>query len=353
MRNRLSQFDGLRFYAITLIMASHTGAFHLVVGGTMVSLFFVLSGFFSAKPFPGATSNDFSRPLNWLVFYIRRSVRILPVFWLVSLVMLITRTFKGKEQGFDVFWKNVTLVEADGHFWYVQNQMIIYLLEPLIFLIIALIGKIIKTEKENTICGFIMIVMGIFLESFLPGQPQFFLKGNNSGQYIRIGLFCIGVGFGLIARDFKKRGTEDTLEKLYLDFIEFLLLFLGAFTAGYYLVRFGFVETEIMVGWGYPALCGLACGVLLMLLMVNSGGLIAKVLSLHPLQAVGEASYSIFLVQSVLIRVLNINSPERKWVIACIASAGIGYMSYHLFEKPLSDTVDLMLKRWINVRKNG
>ena len=350
MKRRVLQFDGLRFYAITLIMASHSGAFHLLVGGTMVSLFFVLSGFFSARPFPGAQTTDFSKPLNWLLFYVRRAVRILPVFWLVSLVMFITGSFKGKEQGLDVFLKNVTLVEANGHFWYVQNQMAIYLLEPLIFLLITLIGQKLNEKWRNTICMIILIIAGILFEAILPGQPRLFLKGNGTGQYLRVGLFCIGAGFGMIARDLGKWRPDSPLEKLYLDFVELLLLFLGAFTAGYYLKKLGIVDRDILLGWKYPAPVALACGVLLLLLMINSEGLIAKFFSLRPIRAVGEASYSIFLVQSVLIRLLAISDPERKWLIASIASAGIGYMSYHLFEKPLSDTVDRALKRRVNAR---
>ena len=154
----------------------------------------------------------------------------------------------------------------------------------------------------------------------------------------------------MIARDLGKWRPDSPLEKLYLDFVELLLLFLGAFTAGYYLKKLGIVDRDILLGWKYPAPVALACGVLLLLLMINSEGLIAKFFSLRPIRAVGEASYSIFLVQSVLIRLLAISDPERKWLIASIASAGIGYMSYHLFEKPLSDTVDRALKRRVNAR---
>ena len=48
---RLNQFDGLRFLASMTVVASHTAALGLYgQGGVMVSLFFVLSGFFMAMP---------------------------------------------------------------------------------------------------------------------------------------------------------------------------------------------------------------------------------------------------------------------------------------------------------------
>ena len=323
-----------------MIMASHSGAFHMLVGGTMVCLFLVLGGFFAARPYQDAVSPDFSKPGNWFTFYIRRAARILPAFWLVSFVVFLTGTFKRKEQGFHVFFNNITMREANGHFWYVQTQCIIYLLEPLIFLMIGLIWNRLKTKYRNTVCGIIMIVSGVFLEHILPELSMFTIRGNNRDQYLRIGLFCIGIGYGFIARDLGGITLTSLPAKLAADFMELLLLLMGMFTAGYYLVKAGIFKKEIYVGWRYPVVCGLIAGILLLLLLINSEGLVSHLLSLPPIQAVGEASYCVFLVQSVIIRLLKLKDPERKWLIACIASAGIGYMSYHLFETPVSSTVD-------------
>ena len=48
---RIKQIDGLRFWACMVILADHCRVLGLrYQGGIMVSLFFVLSGFFIAKP---------------------------------------------------------------------------------------------------------------------------------------------------------------------------------------------------------------------------------------------------------------------------------------------------------------
>ena len=48
---RIKQIDGLRFWACMVILADHCRVLGLrYQGGIMVSLFFVLSGFFIANP---------------------------------------------------------------------------------------------------------------------------------------------------------------------------------------------------------------------------------------------------------------------------------------------------------------
>ena len=46
---RVKALDGLRFWAITLVVASHSG--FLSQGGLGNNIFFVLSGFFAMNPF--------------------------------------------------------------------------------------------------------------------------------------------------------------------------------------------------------------------------------------------------------------------------------------------------------------
>lgn len=343
MKKRLDMYDGLRLYAIYLIMASHSGAFHLTVGGTMVALFFTLSGFFAARP-QSDKLVDFRKPEQWITFYIKRAARILPVFWLVSFFMLLTGTFKGG-QGLGVFLKNISLLEADGHFWYVQNQAVIYLLEPFILLAIFLINENVKMRKPNLVFGCALIAAGIALGKILPKIPALMVMGNGKKQTLRIGIFCIGMGAGFIAKELKEVRIKSRQMSIAADVVEFGLLIMGAFTAGYYLVKFGLTDREVQVGWQYPEICAILAGVLILLLYVNSEGTVAKILSLRFFREIGAASYCVFLVQSVFVRTIHVASREKLWIIVCLASSGIGYMSYHLFETPLNQAVSRWLKK--------
>ncbi len=169
--------------------------------------------------------------------------------------------------------------------------------------------------------------------------------GNNSEQYLRVGLFCIGIGFGLIAKDLLRLSIKNPVLMGTADLTAFLLLSAGALTASFYLNRFGIVDYQLLVGWSYPAVCCLLSGVLFLLLIVNDNGIISRILSIPVFQAIGEASLTIYLVQTFLIRAVNIKSPVRKWIIVCIASAGIGYMSYNLLEKQIYKFLNERIKK--------
>ena len=86
-------------------------------------------------------------------------------------------------------------------------------------------------------------------------------------------------------------------------------------------------------------------GALLLLLLINRDGLIARVLSFPPIRAIGEASFTVYLVQSFLNRQLSVSPAEAKWLVSVIASSGIGYMSYNLFEKPFYTRIKDKLAR--------
>ena len=88
---RMKQIDGLRFWACMVILADHCRVLGLrYQGGIMVSLFFVLSGFFIAKPLKQDGEEQFLSLKGWRSFYLMRIVRIVPLFlYLCSLKILL------------------------------------------------------------------------------------------------------------------------------------------------------------------------------------------------------------------------------------------------------------------------
>lgn len=70
--NRWNQFDGLRYIASLIIVASHTGALGLTgQGGLMVVLFFVLSGYFFSKPMLLNGEEKYGQLTGWLDFILQ------------------------------------------------------------------------------------------------------------------------------------------------------------------------------------------------------------------------------------------------------------------------------------------
>lgn len=120
-KTRFPALDGIRALAITLVFADHYGGGSH--GGTIlrvinavrergwvgVDLFFVLSGFLITGILydTSADSRYFSR------FYIRRSLRILPVFYVVlALLLLLTPIFH-----YEWHWMQLTFVFYVGNFF--------------------------------------------------------------------------------------------------------------------------------------------------------------------------------------------------------------------------------------------
>ena len=91
---RLTQLDGLRGLAILGVLVNHFGQFQgaLQCGWAGVSLFFVLSGFLITrillhqKKLIVENKNTFWQSIS--IFYIRRALRIFPLYYLIVLLMI-------------------------------------------------------------------------------------------------------------------------------------------------------------------------------------------------------------------------------------------------------------------------
>src|SRR5689334_3703390 len=99
MQDRIKYLDGIRAIAVLAVVTIHYGGFGLRSLGDIgnaivdhgkygVTIFFVLSAYSLCL------SLAHHRP-NWTDFYIRRLFRIAPLYWLVCLVVVLLRLWKG------------------------------------------------------------------------------------------------------------------------------------------------------------------------------------------------------------------------------------------------------------------
>ncbi len=340
MRKRFEQFDGLRMYAILLIIASHAKAWNLNVGSAMVALFFTLGGFFTARPFASDHKelSSLTRPVNWLVYYIHRAARLIPAYYLVLAVTWYLRLFKGKQQGFPVLLDNLLFRNVNGHFWYVQNLALITLFVPLLLLLGYFIKKLLGSKSWiNLLLGCFYILLGLGLHYYFRYVSKFYLLGNTVHQYLRIGLFCIGIGFGYLVKHLNGFTLNKWWQRETVDIIILALLVAAAASTSNHLIALGIISKPLNIGAKYPAVCALVFGMLFLLLSINGDSLLSRLMGSRIPQAVGEASYTIYLVQSIILRCIKVSGgPGKKWLLASIISICIGYACYHLFEKPIN-----------------
>jgi len=147
----MPQLDGLRFFAVMAVVVAHNWDPSLGpsildrvnLGGLGVGLFFVLSGFLitgillQGRPGGPASGN---RPRFMKQFYVRRFLRIFPIYYLV----LIGITILGSERSVVMpwlftyttniyIWDHLTFLRF-SHFWTLAVEEQFYLFWPLLLL---------------------------------------------------------------------------------------------------------------------------------------------------------------------------------------------------------------------------
>lgn len=182
----IPNLDVLRAFAVILVLIEHwlpqDSIAHFLPNGVMgVTLFFVLSGYLitqillsSRKKF---NSNEDSPWFTFKSFYIRRALRIFPIYYL-ALVILLIFNFQDIRNYFTwflfyggniYFYKEQISTSGIAHLWTLAVEEQFYLIYPFIILLIP------KRYILRTIYFFIF--MGIFSRVF------FLIFGKYTGYF--------------------------------------------------------------------------------------------------------------------------------------------------------------------------
>jgi peptidoglycan/LPS O-acetylase OafA/YrhL len=148
-RGYMSQLDSLRFFAVLGVMVLHfwrprpeIWILRLNWGELGVRLFFVLSGFLITGILLGCRELAERQPERRLFlvrqFYIRRFLRIFPLYYLVLLVLVVADITPARELWPWLFsyttniwvWQHLTWPEKVGHFWTLAVEEQFYLVWP-------------------------------------------------------------------------------------------------------------------------------------------------------------------------------------------------------------------------------
>lgn len=243
----IKQIDGLRCVAIGMVLVTHWGVSKVlpIPFGTMgVNLFFVISGFLitlillDLKEIRETQKTSLFQLLK--TFYIRRSLRIFPIYYLTILVCLIfgvypiyefigwllTYTFNIKAC-FSIFGTNVF-----SHFWSLAVEEQFYLFCPVFVLIIP------RKHLVKFFTG--MILVGVI--------SRFFFNYSNIPQ-VREGF----IGYQLTICCFDSFGFGGLLAYLFLYFPNDLSRFIRKFFWLFGISLVGFFLVEVVI---YPDYTG-------------------------------------------------------------------------------------------------
>ena len=369
-RSHLVPLDGLRGLAILLVLLLHfttdmtfpagsvaagvQSAFQL--GWIGVDLFFVLSGFLIT----GILVDNEGSDGYFRVFYARRALRILPVYFLSVLVAfhLLPRLLHGFDTGGArteaAFWLFLTnfrelpyqLARTVGHLWSLAIEEQFYLLWPLVVFFSS------RTQARRIVLATVLlspIVRYAALRSGVDGSAiyhftPFRLDGLATGAFV-----------ALSVRDSQWRAGLARMSSVagIVAFVVAAILY-GPVPIPQPLSQ------QLDLSIGFSALCIGFGALLTRIVLAAPSSRLAGVFSSRALVLLGSYSYAMYLVHVPLLRVIaKLTVPPQwagsqrwplLWIFGYTAALGIltlaaAMISWHLVEKRF-----LALKRFVPYR---
>jgi peptidoglycan/LPS O-acetylase OafA/YrhL len=331
--------DGIRAISVFIVLLAHANSgFHnkrfttLFAGGTLgVYIFFVISGFLITTLL--LKEKIKTGTISLWNFYIRRSLRILPVAYLYLFTLFILHVFFGlfvsptEYVGCVLFLVNLGYFHTGvytGHFWSLSVEEQFYVVFPsilkrnyqvyinflFILLVLILIVKEIDFSNLKTLhpAYHVFSILNVFKELI------YRLDGIIIGSLLAISLFK-----GLFPLQFVYRHKI----LLHLICIPLILIFFNNLI-------------------GYSVFNSIISSILIAVLLASnlkaSGDFIFRFLNMRILKRIGILSYSTYIWQQlVLFRFNNVfnNSQYKYWglVVCLFILSAVVYSSYEFFEK--------------------
>ena len=302
---RFDQLDGVRAFAILLVVASSTSAFGMTgQGGLGVAIFFTLSGFLLVIPSIPDGEERFCCSSSILLFYLKPGSSSFAVLLHHLTVRVLDHRFSS--QG---LIGNLLFTNCQGHLWFLQQEVFFYFLAPFLMLVLFFLKKICKFK--NLHLSFLLLAAAYLSQKYLTADV-FYLMGNGKEQNFRLGLFLIGMAFGYLYKSGKCSSIKTLSGKAFADFICLLLICCSIFSSAFFLSKFNTELVSYYVGWNKPLLCAFGTGLFLFLILANADGIFSRLFRLPFFVSIGKASYGIYLIDYFLIPYVNFSTPSQK-----------------------------------------
>lgn len=333
---QIDSLDGLRGFAILLVLLSHTStAFGPVIGIIFtgagkygVYLFFTLSSFLLSLPLLGKA--DLFSKATWVRYAKRRFSRIYPLFAAVLTINYLLHAFFGLDlyiyhSPVEII-KALLLIEGKGVFWSIAVEFKYYLLLPFVVIIFR------KVLKNSLFSAALLVIFIAALTEFL--WPRASYPENSIALMPYLPIFLFGSLSALVYIKIKEAAVEFTHPLLtplpYTSLCMILITipaFWGVFTGTEVAVT-RFHKHYYFYGILWP---------LFMLSFMMKPGAITTAFSAKAMRFLGFISFSAYLWHEFMIGLVKNHlalDGQIGVALVFILTFLLSAISYMLFERP-------------------
>ena len=364
-RRHIPALDGLRGLAVLIVFFFHyAGGAHSTLragrifgflnkgGWSGVTLFFILSGFLIT----GILWDSFDQTHWWRNFYVRRMLRIFPLYYVSIVLVVLAAVWKGTlRQTIDLIWIPLLFLQnmphltglvdripsplALFHFWSLAVEEQFYIIWP--FLLVFQKSR----GRAQNFCLSIFLFACLFrllVWNLVPNPDQF-------GEFLitRSGELAAG---GWLALAY--RGPAWSQVQRFAPFVTLAGL-AGFLTSG---IVSGSLDAggRIVMDFGLPCIT-VAFAALLVVAM--RPGVVQRCTEVAWLRWLGGISYGIYVFHMMFLNTfISINekvfghrshmlSNAGLFVVAAVGSIGMAWLSFHFFETPFLKLKDRFTSR--------
>ena len=339
--------DGLRFFAFLLVFFFHAlqwspwGNWPFIRFGFLgVPIFFVLSGFLIGgilldlkdKQRPG-----FGLGAKLKTFYIRRALRIFPVYYLFIAILALLLAMSGRPDPVatdSVFWHLAYLTNfrsffagmdhiRQGHFWSLAVEEHFYLLAPLVVLL----------ARPRTLVGLLALV----ITAVAAARWSIYAAGSARDFWVLSPMQFDLLGLGIATAIIERKGRFLGIDARMLRWLGIAgAVFFVLFIRRYYLGRPGIGIWYATFG---PLSLGVVTAALVLTLWQRPSWLVSRCFGLRPFAYFGQISYGLYLFHPNCIgwssHYFGRSNLVSAWVGLFVTFAA-AMLSWHIFEKPIN-----------------
>ncbi len=331
--------DGLRGIAVLFVLLSHLSNAKLDllpwlsfsgIGKVGVWLFFVLSAFLLSSQFLILDNHALARPRVWWRYFLRRILRIYPLFIVVMLVSFVLRDSGwfpplAAPESFGDLYRRLTLSDAKGVEWSVLVEFRFYFLLPLIIITIAWL------RCRTPWLTYTTLAAGIVAASLLAPPPTFI----HMTPYLVIFLFGVLSAYAYqhlapwsARAPSWMRVTAEFIAVAAFGSIALLTPSVYGMIVGHTVPIDHFHTSLTLFG---------ALWALFLLAYLCGTGWIARFLSTAPLRFVGIISFSLYFWHPPVIKVVadhwSLPTPLGALLVLALTTA-VATLTYLFVERP-------------------